>query len=125
MAGKKNKSGGARPGAGRPKGSKSDKTLQQEAAQKIVREIVFEYLRPLVEARLESALGIYVEKVIVTKTGKIKVRVYKEQPNGQAIEDLLNRALGRPKDPSQEAIGEGIVALGKSVQKILESGAKK
>jgi len=49
--------GGARPGAGRPKGSKTPATLEREAALKSFREMVIEKVKPLFEAQYTLARG--------------------------------------------------------------------
>lgn len=51
------KNGGARPGAGRPKGKKSPKTLEREEALKQFRERVSKNTDKLFNAQLNKALG--------------------------------------------------------------------
>jgi hypothetical protein len=50
--------GGARPGAGRPKGSKSPATLEREAALKTFRDTVIEQVQPFFLAQAQLAKGL-------------------------------------------------------------------
>lgn len=113
--------GGTRPGAGRPKGSKTAQTLDKEAAREVVRQMVIARLAPLIEAQIAHAAGL---KYLVTrdkKTGKFlrvtetmarakqagaeneeTIEVWEKDPSVQAFTDLLNRALDKPKEQAQE-----------------------
>ncbi len=99
---------------GRPKGSKNPETIQREIVQKEYRERMVKKLIPLIEAQLELALGIH---VATTRKGK-KFLLYKKEPDGKAIEDILNRVLGKAKIDSDES-AEGLSALGEAVARIL------
>jgi hypothetical protein len=106
--------GGARPGAGRPKGSKEPKTLEKEAAREALRQMVFAQQRPLVEAQIANALGIkYL--VVREKSGKFVrvtesmakvklgpgeeiIEVWEKDPSVHAFQDLMDRAIGKPSD---------------------------
>ena len=55
---KKGQHGGARPGAGMPKGYKTQKTLAKEAAREVLVAKVLAELGPLVDAQIKNALGI-------------------------------------------------------------------
>jgi hypothetical protein len=65
--------GGARPGAGRPKGSKSPATLEREAALKTFRDMVFEQVQPffLAQAQLaKSTHFVFTCPSFISRTGK-------------------------------------------------------
>ena len=115
--------GGARPGAGKPKGYKHQGTLEKEAARKLLRERVCEKLIPLIDAQIENALGIKYLVVRDKKTGKfirvteamakVKVgdseeviEVWEKDPSAHAFDGLVSQALG--KAPQHiELTGEG------------------
>ncbi len=107
--------GGKRPSAGRPKGSKTAKTLVKEEARRLLREKVTAQLGPLVEAQIENALGIkylvvrerkggkfirVTESMAQAKLGKGEeiVEVWEKDPSIHAFTDLMNRALDKPKE---------------------------
>jgi hypothetical protein len=107
--------GGARPGAGYPKGRKKPHTLQKDAARELVRRLVTDNLQPLIAAQIANAQGL---KYLVTrdkKTGKFIrvteamakakqgddeeiIEVWEKDPSVQAFTDLLNRALDKPAE---------------------------
>ena len=114
--------GGARPGAGKPKGHKLPQTLDKLQAREFVRQQVIARLTPLLEAQFAHAEGL---KYLVTrerKTGKfirvteamarIKldpsneseevIEVWEKDPSVQAFTDLLNRALDKPAEQEQK-----------------------
>lgn len=102
---------------GRPKGSKSKDTIARERAQEVYRSMVLAKLKPIIEAQLALALGHYK----VQKMGRKLVRVYFADPDGGSIENLLNRAIGKPKDGLSD-LGDGIANLGEAMRKILGGG---
>jgi hypothetical protein len=109
------KNGGARPGAGRPKGRKTLATLTKEAMREQVRVRVAARLNPLLDAQLANAEGL---KYLITrdkKTGKFirvteamarvkqgaseqeeTIEVWEKDPSILAFTDLMNRAIGKP-----------------------------
>jgi hypothetical protein len=111
----KSRWGGARPGAGYPKGRKKPYTLQKDAARELVRRLVTDNLQPLIAAQIANAQGL---KYLVTrdkKTGKFIrvteamakakqgddeeiIEVWEKDPSVQAFTDLLNRALDKPAE---------------------------
>lgn len=109
--------GGARAGAGKPKGTKSKATLSKEAAREIVRQMVLAEMRPMIDAQVANAKGL---KYLVTrdkKTGKFSrvteamarlsgkeeiIEVWEKDPSVQAFTDLMNRAIDKPKEQEQE-----------------------
>ena len=108
--------GGKRPGAGRPKGSKSKVTVKMRdklAAREFLRQRVTREIGPLIDAQIANARGL---KYLVTRdraSGKFlrvtetmarlkpneeSVEVWEKDPNITAFTDLMNRALDKPKE---------------------------
>jgi hypothetical protein len=100
---------------GRPKGRRSQATLDKEAAREFVRQTITKALGPLITSQLANAQGL---KYLVTrdkKTGKFirvgeamarqsgeeTIEVWEKDPSVQAFTDLLNRALDKPKEQEQ------------------------
>ena len=84
------------------KKGKHKKTIEQEKALEFLREAIRDNLPELIQNKLELAKGIWVEKVVVLKDSKGKVtrtnaRVYRVAPDSDAIEDLFDRVVGKPK----------------------------
>ncbi len=99
---KGSKRGGKRLGAGRKRGSKSKKTIEQEKALEFLREEIRKHFPELIQNEIELARGIWVEQLveIPTKKGKPKkfrARVYRKEPDIKAIENVLDRVVGKPK----------------------------
>jgi len=69
-------SGGARPGAGKPRGCKHKKTLEQEVALDLYKQRILNNLLPLIRAQFNQAEGMTVmfqrRKVKNSKTGKLE-----------------------------------------------------
>lgn len=117
------KNGGARPGAGRPKGSKNPSTYTKEAARDALRQIVLREMEALVSSQIAAAKGIRFLVARNRATGKFVrvtetvmqallangvdtelelVEVWQKDPSTQAFTDLMNRALDKPKEQEQE-----------------------
>lgn len=79
--------GGARPGAGRPKGSKDPNTLVKEKAMFVLREKVLAEMEPIVEAL-----------IVKGKTGDV-----------QAIKELFDRVFGKAPQAITDADGQSLV----------------
>lgn len=92
------KHGGYRPGAGKKVGTKASHTVDAIEMRKKVIATVEKNLAPLMEAKLDLALGHYEEKADADGT----VRVYKKAPDGNAIQYLLNQGIGKPKENAGE-----------------------
>lgn len=119
--------GGARPGAGRPKGSKNPATLTKEAARDALRQIVLRDMRDLVGAQLANAKGIRYLVVRDRATGKFLrvgkraaehlnpneeiIEIWEKDPSVQAFTDLMNRALDKPKEQEVELKVTGELSL--------------
>ena len=107
--------GGARPNAGRKKGTRWPSTITKEQIRARVQARVAAYLDPLVDAQIANAQGL---KYLVTrdkKTGKFirvgeamakakegtteeTIEVWEKDPSVQAFTDLLNRAADKPPE---------------------------
>jgi hypothetical protein len=100
-------------GGGMPKGHKTRKTLEKEAAREALCQRVFANLTVLVEAQIASALGLKVLVVRNKQTGRIRrvtattaalelgrdeesIEVWTKDPSTRAFADLMNRAIGKP-----------------------------
>lgn len=112
--------GGARPGAGKPKGHKSASTLDKEMARARLRELVMAAMDPLVAAQIANAQGIKFLMVREKTSGKfVKVgkdaaekldptqeiiEVWEKDPSVQAFTDLMNRTLDKPTDHIEQEV---------------------
>jgi hypothetical protein len=111
------KFGGARIGAGRPRGTTGilwSATLEKREAREAVRKFVTQNLGVLLQAQLHNAIGLSHLMLRDEKTGqftrvtgdadqvdqavksKNAIWIYTKDPNVQAFSDLLNRALDKP-----------------------------
>jgi hypothetical protein len=118
--------GGARAGAGKPKGHKSKKTLDKLAAREYVRQEVTRHLGPMIAAQVAHAQGLrYLVtrdkhsgkfvKVTEAMAGSLEgdevVEVWEKDPSTQAFTDLLNRALDKPAEQEQSVAVSGTIRL--------------
>lgn len=114
--------GGAREGAGRPRGSVNPSTITKEQAREALRQIVLAEMRDLTAAQIAHAKGLKYLVARETKTGKFTrlteeqtqkilagesdefafIEVWEKDPSVQAFTDLMNRALDKPKEQEQE-----------------------
>lgn len=107
---------------GKPKGYKAPATLAKEAAREAVRVRVTQRLIPLVDAQIDSAIGIkhfflrgedgqwrriksasQIEQALNhpdADSGKT-FWIYTKDPNSQAAREMLDRAIDRPKEQEQ------------------------
>jgi len=114
------KNGGARPGAGRPRGSRSARTIARQMEEDAFREKVKEHLEPILEAQVANAQGIKYFVVRQKKGGKFTrvtramaearqglepdeevIEVWEKDPSTHAFSELLNRAYGKAKEPEK------------------------
>lgn len=126
--------GGARPGAGKPKGHKGKNTLAKEAARELTRQLVTKHLEPMIEAQVANAMGIkylvvrekgsgkfvrVTEAMAKMKQGSTEeiIEVWEKDPSVQAFTDLMNRAIDKPKEQEQELKLTGEVTL---IEKLLD-----
>jgi len=116
----KKQRGGARPGAGMPKGYKQQKTIEKEAARAALRQIVLENMNEMVDAQVKHAKGISYLVVRGKKGGRFEkvtkemidggilesedhiVEAWEKEPSVQAFTDLMNRAIDRPAEQKFE-----------------------
>lgn len=122
--------GGARPGAGMPKGTVTKKTIEKEAARDALRQIVLEQMKPLAQRMIVSAMGIghlytrdktgkftkienqaEVDRLLTTGEEDKDYWIFTKDPSVQAFTDLMNRALDKPKEQEQEIKLTGEAAL--------------
>lgn len=120
-----NKHGGYRPGAGRKIGSKNKRPAMVEEAHDILVQKVLDYWHPLLETKLNLALGdFYIEKEVVKGKSITKV-IYTAAPDSSAINDLLYFVLGRPATvvmsppPGNGGNVDGINQLADGIRSIL------
>jgi hypothetical protein len=98
---------------GRPRGTQSETTLEKAAAREYARQRITARLGPLIDAALALAEGFKYLVVRDKATGRflrvagpnerIKkgeeiIEVWHKPPSNQAIRDLLDRAIDRPKE---------------------------
>ena len=112
--------GGARPGAGKPRGRKWASTITKEAAREVLRKRVIQQLEPLVQAQIDNAMGIrhtflrdeQGRFVQLTDPKQIEIALnsgdegkyywtFTKDPSIQAFTDLMNRALDKPTEQVQ------------------------
>jgi hypothetical protein len=123
--------GGARPGAGRHKGTLNPSTYTKEAAREALRQIVLADMQSLAAAQIAHAKGLsYL--VGRDKAGKFKkltsdeaekalaeggsseytmVEVWEKDPSVQAFTDLMNRALDKPAEQEQSHAVSGTLVV--------------
>lgn len=124
MAGK----GGARAGAGRPKGRKNAATLERDEARKYLSERVRAEITPLVRAHLEVAKGLVcmfakgafgqwvrvkdpeqIETMLNTANkvmGEDYYLLTAKDPDPRALKDIMDREFGKAAE-SVELTGKG------------------
>lgn len=103
--------GGYRPGAGRPKGKKNSSTLEKEAVQRKVNELILRSALPLARAQIGLGIGsqylykIEKERIIGPKGG---ISYKKKKPelvtNTYEIENFLEH--GSTGDPDDDDSGD-------------------
>ena len=87
--------GGARIGAGRPRGAVSQATQLAMEIKEIMAIELRKKIKPILEAQLDSAKGIQTEHYDA-KTNKL---FYKEhEPNTFAFKTILEQVAGKPSD---------------------------
>lgn len=106
---------------GRPKGRKSDATLNKEAAREAFRDFLSPHVEALHGAQVEHAKGLRYLVARHIKTGKFakltevlaqaiadgtnpdyeSIEVWSKDPSIQAYSDLMNRYMDKPKEQEQ------------------------
>lgn len=92
---------------GRPKGSVGTHTLDASEMRKRIIETVNQNLQPLMEAKMDLALGHNFAHM--DEKGNL-VKVYKKSPDSNSIQYLLNQSVGKPKE-TMEIQSEVILKL--------------
>lgn len=101
-----------------PKGKKTRKTLEKEAAREVARRLITAQLEPLIAAQIANASGIKYLVVREKVSGKFVrvaanaaekldpeqeiIEIWEKDPSVQAFTDLMNRALDKPKEQEFE-----------------------
>lgn len=116
--------GGKREGAGRPKGSEEQSTIEKREMRAFIREKVRARQSELVDAQLDNAIGVYVMSIRnedgtftvadteeqiragLAVSGSSLVRIYARQPNQPSGATMLAYAADKPVEPV-EVSGEG------------------
>lgn len=122
--------GGARPGAGMPKGYKTAKTLSKEQAREALREVVNAHMQDMLAAQIANAKGL--RHTFMRDVGGKFVRLtdpqqiedalnsgdegkyywtFTKDPSIQAFTDLANRALDKPSEQVQQVAVTGGLEL--------------
>jgi len=123
--------GGARPGAGRPKGIPNKSTIQanaeKEAARERARLQITEKATPLVQKMIAKALGCHaflrtkadgrlervepemVEQLIAA--GETVTKIFWRDPDVNAFKDLMSRALDLPRRQTVISGGDDNAAI--------------
>lgn len=83
-------SGGARPGAGRPKGYEAEDTKIRREMKHAWLKLIQEHAEEIFKIHLDQAKGVYHE--VVTPSGKI--RVYRKAPNPMSLEWIMQHVWG-------------------------------
>lgn len=122
--------GGPRPGSGRPKGSKIQKTLEKEAAREATRQIVTAALKPMLQAHIAHATGIghvytrdkkgkfsrvenqaHIDQLLIEGVEDETYWIFSKDPSPQSFKELLDRALDKAKEQEQAIRVTGEVTL--------------
>lgn len=130
---KKTKPKGLPKTGGMQKGYKAPQTLAKEAAREAVRQRITARLTPIVDAQIDSAIGIkhfmlrnpesgLWERIsdpdqIVKALNHPKAKqgstylIYTRDPNAKAASDMLAYAIDRPRDPVDIGVTEDAAQL--------------
>ncbi len=120
--------GGKQPGAGRPKGAKSQKTLDLEWERELLRRQILARLAPVTDAQLDHAGGVSymvlrnpdgsftratdVKQVdAALAIGSSAFKLFTQAPNPQAYNTLLAYAVDKPKEQPQTLEVKGTVNI--------------
>jgi hypothetical protein len=131
------------PGSGKPKGYKAPATLAKEAAREAVRVRITQRIFPIIDAQIDSAVGIshfmlrdkttgQWERLtdpdqIVAALNDPKAKfgstflIYTKDPNSNAARDMLAYAVDKPKEQAQD-LNLGLNAEAEAMIKTLLDG---
>lgn len=131
--------GGARRGAGAPKGKRGQhaKTLEKLAARELARQIITRHMEPMILRQIAHSMGIghlytrdksgkftkvesqaKVDELLTQGEEDKDYWIFTKDPSVQAFTDLLNRALDKPKEQEQEIKVSGEVTLVEKVRQL-------
>jgi len=116
--------GGARPGAGRPKGSESEETKQKRLHRQRIRELVAEQIDPITLAQIANAQGVSymvlrqpdgtfaratdVKQIdAACAAGAASFRIFTQQPHQASAAMLLAYVADKPVEPYEHSGPDG------------------
>lgn len=106
-------------GGPKNKGKLKPSTVAKIEAREALRKMIEADTEELYAAWKDTALGHFIQ----VKTAQGDVKVYKKSPNGQAINDMFNRAFGKAKqEVDVTSGGEKIVSFQYIIPKDEECG---
>jgi hypothetical protein len=73
-----------------------------------MKEKILDKWGDLIDKKIELANGVYVMKPVVQNGKVVDVKVYKEKPDGQALEYLFSMMIGKPKDEVEHSGSVGM-----------------
>jgi len=82
---------------------KRRKTLEKEALLLVMKEKILDRWGDLIDKKIELASGVFVMKPVVIDGKVVDVKVYKEKPDGNALEYLFSMMVGKPKDEMEHS----------------------
>ncbi len=117
-----------RPGAGRPKGAKNQKTLDLEWERELIRRQILKRVGPMTDAQIDHAGGVsymvlrnsdgtYARATneaqidAACAVGASAFKIFTQAPNPQAYSTLMAYAVDRPKEQPQELVHKGTVNI--------------
>ena len=105
--------GGARPGAGHPKGLVASTTLMAQEFRRQLAALIMKDAESWLKPIEDLSKGLYM--AVTDKDGNV-TSVYKEKPDAMAWEKAMSRAFGKPAETLDvsslgEKLEQGIVFL--------------
>lgn len=95
-------SGGARPGAGKPKGSYGKSRLRAIKIRELLTARIEKEINPLLDALMDSAKG-----QLAQTTAKNEPRVYEKSPNPKSLAYALDQSIGKAIEKVEITGSEG------------------
>ena len=83
---------------GKKKGSKHKKTIARDLALKKMCDKILEVWNPLIEKKIDLAMGVLILKPVKVKGVVVATEVYQEKPDSQSLEYLFSMVVGKPKE---------------------------
>ena len=113
-----------------PKGTKTRKTRDKEAAREAVRVVVTRHMERMLRSQIAHAIGIghvytrdkggkfsriedeaHIDRLLTEGEEDRDYWIFAKDPSVQAFTDLMNRALDKPKEQEQEIKVTGELTL--------------